>query len=229
MEVLSCMIIEDQLSAQRILTGYIEEVPNLELLGAFITPLKAIRQLETTSIDVLFLDIHLPKISGIDFLRSIPSPPAVILTTAFPEYALEGFELDVIDYLLKPYSFERFLKAISKIHRLPKNNNPIFYQKYLFLRAKGIIQKVNIDAIHYIEAKGSFTLIHTGKNRYIANTSLQEILTRLSPNFIRCHKSFIVNIEAINKIIGNTIQIENNTILIGRTYKEQLLEKLKMI
>ena len=223
------MIIEDQLSAQRILRGYIKEVSNLSLVGAFIAPLEAMPELERKTVDVLFLDIHLPKISGIDFLKSIPNPPAVILTTAFTEYALEGFELDVVDYLLKPYSFERFLKAISKIHRIAKNSNPIFHQKYLFLRAKGIIQKVNIEAILYIEAKGSFVLIHTVDNRLVANTSLQEILTRLSQNFIRCHKSFIVNIEAINKIIGNTIKIQDNSILIGRTYREQLLMRLKMI
>lgn len=223
------MIIEDQVSAQRILTGYIEEVPNLELAGTFIAPLEAMIQLENNPIDVLFLDVHLPKISGIDFLKSLPTPPAVILTTAFTEYALDGFNLDVVDYLLKPFSFERFLKAISKIHRIAKNNNPIFHQKYLFLRAQGVIQKVQIEAIHYIEAKGSFVLIHTADNRFIANTSMQEILTRLSHNFIRCHKSFVVNIAAINKIIGNTIQVENSTILIGRTYRERLLERLKMI
>lgn len=223
------MIIEDQLSAQRILQGYIAEVPNLDLIGTYIAPLEAMHLIETTSIDVLFLDVHLPKISGIDFLKSLPNPPAVILTTAFTQYALDGFELDVIDYLLKPFSFERFLKAISKIHRIAKNNNPIFHQKYLFLRAQGVIQKVKIDNILYIEAKGSFILIHTKSNRFIGNTSLQEVLNRLDDSFIRCHKSFVVNITAIQKIMGNTIRIEEQSITIGRTYREQLMAKLKMI
>lgn len=228
-EVFKCLIIEDQLPAQRILKGYIEEIPNLALMGAYISPLKALDSLETQNVDILFLDVHLPKISGIDFLKSIRQPPAVILTTAFPEYALEGFDLDVIDYLLKPFSFERFLKSISKIQRIAKNSNPIFHQKFLFLRAQGVIQKVKIEDISYVEAKGSFVLVHTAENRFIANTSLQELLTRLGSNFIRCHKSFIVNIAAISKIVGNTIKIENASILIGRTYRESLLAKLKMI
>jgi len=223
------MIIEDQLAAQRILTGYITEVPNLELIDVFLTPLEAMLSLDKKNIDVLFLDVQLPKISGIDFLKSLQNPPAVILTTAFTQYALEGFELDVVDYLLKPFSFERFLKAISKIHRIAKNNNPIFHQKYLFLRAQGIIQKVKIEDMLFVEAKGSFVLIHTTTNRFIANTSLQEVLTRLGSNFIRCHKSFIINIAAINKIVGNTIKIDNHSIMIGRTYRDQLLVKLKMI
>lgn len=228
-EILKCLIIEDQLPAQRILSGYIEQVPNLELVGTYITPLEAMPLLESATIDILFLDIHLPKISGIDFLKSLSNPPSVILTTAFTEYALEGFELDVVDYLLKPFAFERFLKAISKIQRIAKNNNPIFHSKYLFLRTQGVIQKVEISSIMYVEAKGSFVLIYTTNNRYVANSSLQEILVRLGNNFVRCHKSYIVNVAAISKIIGNTIQIENNTISIGRTYRESLLLKLKMI
>lgn len=229
MEVLKCLIIEDQIAAQRILIDYLKEVPNLQLEGVYISPLEAIAQLESTTIDILFLDVHLPKISGIDFLKNLLNPPAVILTTAFTEYALEGFDLDVVDYLLKPFSFERFLKAISKIHRIAKNNDLIFHQKYLFLRAKGIIQKVSINDILYAEAKGGFILIHTADGRFIANTSLQEILSRLGSNFIRCHKSFVVNIAAITKIVGNTIKTDKYSIAIGRTYREQLLSKLKMI
>lgn len=223
------MIVEDQLAAQRILNSYIEQVPNLELIGTYITPLEAIGQLNKVQIDILFLDVHLPKISGIDFLKMLSDPPAVILTTAFTEYALEGFELDVVDYLLKPFSFERFLKAISKINRFAKGNEPIFREKYLFLRAQGVIQKVKIEDIRYIEAKGSFVLVYTASSRHIANTSLQEILARLGSNFIRCHKSFAVNIAAITRIVGNTIKIDACSIAIGRTYREQLMTKLKMI
>jgi len=228
-EIFKCLLIEDQLAAQRILQGYIGEVPNLELIGAYLSPLEVLPQMEKIQVDILFLDVQLPKISGIDFLKSLSNPPKVILTTAFTEYALEGFELDVVDYLLKPFSFERFLKAISKIHRIAKNEQPIFHQKYLFLRAQGVIQKVAIDHILFVEAKGSFVLIHTTSNRFIANVSLQEVLSRLGVNFTRCHKSFVVNIPAINKIIGNMIKMEEHAIPIGRTYREQLLEKLKMI
>ena len=223
------MIIEDQLPAQRILKGYLNELPNLELVGTFISPIEAIPYLEKENVDVLFLDVHLPKISGIDFLKSLRNPPHVILTTAFTEYALDGFELDVVDYLLKPFSFERFLKAISKIQNIAKNNAPIVHQQYIFVKSKSVIQKIKLSEICFIEAKGDFVLICTKTNRYIANSSLSDILQRLGESFVRSHKSFIVNINAIDNINGNMINIGEQVVSIGRTYRENLMSKLKMI
>lgn len=228
MEVFKCVIIEDQLPAQRILQRYIKEMPNLELKGTFINPLDALPLLETP-IDVLFLDVHLPKLSGIDFLKSIPKPPHIILTTAFSEYALEGFELDVVDYLLKPFSFERFLKAVNKIKRIEQSEQPIIHQHVLFVKSKGVIQKVSTTQISYIEAKGDFVLIHTKEKRYTANSSLQNILQKLEGRFIKCHKSFVVNIDKIDRIVGNQIKLERASVPIGRTHKEALMERLEMI
>ncbi len=131
--------------------------------------------------------------------------------------------------LLKPFSFERFLKSISKIQRIATNNNPIIHRQYLFVRNKHIIQKITISDIQHIEAKGDFVALHTAAKQYIANTSLQDILLKIGIDFIRCHKSFIVNINAIEKINGNQIMIGKNTIPIGRTFKEQLLKRLEMI
>lgn len=229
MNVLNCIIIEDQIPAQKTLQSYIAQVPDLHLLSTYISPLEAIKELESERVDILFLDIHLPKISGIDFLKSLCNPPLIILTTAFSEYAVQGFELDVVDYLLKPYSFERFLKSISKIQRIANNNKPIIHHQYLFVRNKSAIQKIVINDILYIEAKGDFVLICTNTQRAIANTSLQNILATLGGQFIRCHKSYIINIEAIEKIIGNQLIIHEKQLPIGRTYKDSLLEKIKMI
>ena len=229
MDILKCVVIEDQLPAQRILEGYIEEVPNLELAAAFISPLEALPFLEEHSIDVLFLDIHLPKISGIDFLKLLHQPPLIILTTAFTEYAVEGFELDVVDYLLKPFSFERFLKSISKIQRISKNNKPIIHRQYLFVRAKHIIEKIEISQILYIEANGDFVLLYTPEGRHIANISLQEILGRIGSQFVRCHKSYIVNISSIERINGNRIFANQKEVPIGRTYKDELMKRIEMI
>ena len=229
MKPLKCLIIEDQLPAQEILTGYLQEVPRLELVAAYVDPLAAITLLETTKIDILFLDVHLPKISGIDFLKSLQSTPHIILTTAFPEYALEGFELDVVDYLLKPFSFERFLRAIAKIERIVKSDDPIIYQQALFVKTKGIIQKIKIEEILLVEAKGDFVLMYTLSEKYIVSTSLQNSLQLLGEQFVRCHKSFIVNVTYIEKIIGNTIQLRAYTIPIGRTFREGFLEKLNML
>lgn len=229
MTTFKCLIIEDQVHAQRILQRYIKEVPYLQLVGTFIAPLEALPYLKQHKVEVLFLDIHLPKISGIDFLKLLPDPPSVILTTAFTEYALEGFELDVVDYLLKPFSFERFLKSIFKIQRISKDKPPIVHQRYLFVRSKHVIQKIKIQDVCFIEAKGDFVVLHTSSNSYIANTSLSDILQRLGEHFIRCHKSFIVHIHWIDKINGNRIKMGEREIPIGRTYRERLLEKLEMI
>lgn len=229
MDVLKCIIIEDQIPAQRILQAYINEVPYLELVGTYISPLIALPDIEKNDIDVLFLDIHLPKLSGIDLLKLLHQPPAIILTTAFAEYAVESFELDVLDYLLKPFSFERFLKSISKIQRISNYDNPIIHRQYIFVRTKNIIQKIEISHINFIEAKGDFVLLSTANHRYSANTSLQNILSKMGDHFIRCHKSYIVNINAIERINGNRIIIEKKEIPIGRTYRHDLLKKIETI
>lgn len=228
MNILNCVIIEDQIPAQETLQSYIHQVPDLHLLNTYISPIEAMQELESGEVDILFLDIHLPKISGIELVKLLHRPPLIILTTAFSEYAVQGFELDVVDYLLKPYSFERFLKTISKIQRIT-NNKPIVHRQYLFVRNHRLIQKVVIKDILYIEAKGDFVLLCTSTSREIANISLQDILTEIGSKFVRCHKSYIINIEAIEKIIGNRIVVHQQNIPIGRTYKDNLLEKIKMI
>jgi len=229
MEPLNCIIIEDQIPAQETLKGYIEQVPILNLLNTYISPLEALQDLDSNLIDIMFLDIHLPKLSGIELLKSLQKPPQTILTTAFTEYAIEGFELDVIDYLLKPFSFERFLKSISKIQKKIPRNNPTLNQDFLFVRNKGQIKKIALSEIEYVEAKGDFTIICTTKTREVANISLQKILLSLGDNFVRCHKSYIVNIDRIEKIIGNHILIRTKQIPIGRTMKDQFMKRIKMI
>jgi len=229
MEQLNCIIIEDQIPAQETLKSYIEQVPRLNLLNAYISPLQALEEIESGVVDILFLDIHMPKLSGLELLKSLKNPPQTILTTAFSQYALDGFELDVVDYLLKPFPFERFLKAISKIQKkeLPKTSSS--NQPYLFVRNKGQIKKIVISEIEYIEAKGDFTLICTTNSREVANISLQKLVVSLADNFIQCQKSYIVNIHYVEKIIGNHIVIKDKKIPIGRVYKAQLLEKIRLI
>lgn len=229
MEPLNCIIIEDQIPAQETLKGYIEQVPSLRLLNTYISPLEALQDLDNNLVDIMFLDIHLPKLSGIELLKSLQQPPQTILTTAFSAYAVDGFELDVVDYLLKPFSFERFLKSISKIQKKDSKNKPNFNQDFLFVRNKGQIKKIAISEIEYIEAKGDFTIICSSENREVANISLQKIILSLGESFVRCHKSYIVNIDRIEKIIGNHILIRTKKIPIGRTLKDQFMEKIKMI
>ena len=141
MEQLSCIIIEDQIPAQEILKGYIEQVPSLNLLNYYISPLEALDDLNNGIVDILFLDIHLPKISGIELLKSLQYKPQTILTTAFSEYAVDGFDLDVVDYLLKPFPFERFLKAVSKIEKKSPFNKSVYASKSFICKKQGTNKK----------------------------------------------------------------------------------------
>lgn len=229
MNTLNCIIIEDQIPAQKTLQGYIYQVPYLHLLETFISPIEAMSQLDSGVVDLIFLDIHLPKINGIEFLAALQSPPHIILTTAFSEYAVQGFELDVVDYLLKPYSFQRFLKAILKIQRIESSRTPSVQSEHIFVKTKQQLEKIFIPNIRYIEAKGDFVVIYTQERAVVATISLQQILAEISHPFCRCHKSFIINIEAIQKINGNRIFIQQKEIPIGRTYKEELWNRIKMI
>ncbi len=229
MNTIKCVIIEDQLAAQRVLEGYIKKIPNLELVGTYIYPTKAILSMKTSSVDILFLDIQLPKVSGIDLLKSLKPKPNVVLTTAFSEYAVESFELDVIDYLLKPFSFERFLKAVSKVNKVLDNNKTIVDRSNIFIKEKGVFQKISVEDILFVESKGDFSVIRTKDKGLITNISLKEVVTTLGTTFLRCHKSHVVNICAIEKILGNQIQLANHTLPMGRTYKEQVLRCINLI
>lgn len=229
MSPLDCIIIEDQIPAQNTLIDFIDQTPNLKVLGTYISPLEAIETIENGLVDILFLDIHLPKLSGIELLRTLKFTPQTIITTAFSKYALDGYDLDVVDYLMKPFSFERFLKAVSKIKKEKDLIKTEFKQSSIFIRTKGQIRKVELSAIEFIQAKGDFVVISTGTSREIASLSLQKILELLGDGFIRCHKSFVININFIDKIIGNHIIVKNTQIPIGRTYKEKLLEKIRLV
>ena len=218
MDMLTCVVIEDQIPAQEILKNFIDQTPQLQLLDSFISPLEAMKILDNLDVDILFLDIDLPKLTGIEFLRSMRFPPKTIITTAFSEYALEGYELDVVDYLLKPFSFERFLKSISKIQKEKTNCNSNFNKESIFVKDKGQIKKIDLRKILCIESKGDFCIIITDSDREIANISLRKMINALGPNFIRCHKSHIINNALIEKIVGIQIVINDRKIPIGRTF-----------
>ncbi len=226
---MNCIIIEDQLPAQRILKKYIEDSANLNLVATYSNALQAMQFLTSQSIDVIFLDIHLPKLSGIDFLKSITNKPQVILTTAFPDYALESYDLDVVDYLLKPFSFQRFVKAISKlsIPKKPVDDLSEVGQKEIFLKSGHDYIKINIRQISHINSDCDYTDIYYKNKKYISSESLKYWEDKLgSLDFMRVHKSYIVNLEMIEKISGNQIHISSKDIIpIGRTYKKIVSER----
>lgn len=227
---MKCIIIEDQPPAQRILKKYINDIGTLELKATFANALQAMDYLKQQEIDLMFLDIHLPKISGIDFLKSLPNPPAIIMTTAFSEYALESYEYNVVDYLLKPFSFQRFVKAISKISL--KNNDPSGIeheklQKTIFIKVGYEHVKVNIDEILYIKSDGDYTELFLPDEKYLSSEPLRFWLEKLHENqFVRIHKSYIVNTIKIIKVASRQVSLTGDiNIPIGRAYKENFTRR----
>ncbi len=224
---MKCIIIEDQPPAQRILKKYILDYGGLELVRSFSNAIEAIEFLKEEEIDLMFLDIHLPKLSGIDFLKALNNPPAVILTTAFPDFALESYDLNVIDYLLKPFSFLRFIKAVSKVKE--RNTSQLSTKdiaKPLYIKSGHDYHKVEVDKILFIHSDRDYTEIHTSTDKYLSSESLkywEETLKEHS--FLRVHKSYLVNQDVIVKVSASKIEItENVSLPIGRVYKSNVLE-----
>lgn len=232
--MIRCIIIEDQPPAQRVLQKFIGDMENMELKATFADALKAMEFLKSKNIDLIFLDIHLPKISGIDFLKTIPDAPPVILTTAFSDYALESYELNVVDYLLKPFSFERFVKAVNKV---PANKSEKQAQEsviavksnpdMLFIKSGYEHLKIQVSDILYIQSESDYTEIFTSQKKYLTSQSLRHWLQTLNNIlFIQIHKSFIVNTANISKVSGNRIYFDSDThVPIGRAYKERFVER----
>jgi len=227
---IQCAIIEDEPLAQNILKKYIEDHPALELKAVCNNAEEAQKVLLRQDVELLFLDINLPKLSGVSFLKTLPHQPLVIFTTAYPEYAVEGFELDAIDYLLKPFSFERFLKAANKaVQQL--NKKEIAEQtspSFIFLKADKKVHKVNLDDILYLEAAGDYIKVVTGSGQYIVNDTLKSLQDELPPvQFIRVHKSYIISRNKIKFFAGNYVKVGNADIPIGNSYKEEISNRLK--
>jgi DNA-binding LytR/AlgR family response regulator len=231
---MNCIIIEDQPPAQRILKKYIQDTDHLVLTGVFSDAIQAMAYLTSEPVELMFLDIHLPKLSGLEFLKAHPHPPHVILTTAFSDYALESYEFNVVDYLLKPFAFARFLKAVSKVPsaRQPdptqaKPAAPVM-RKELYLKSGHEYIRVVIDDILFIKSDGDYTELHTAEKRYLSAEPLRHWLESLDQGrFVQVHKSYIVHTAVIQKIVGNQIYLNGQSpIPIGRAYKDQFVNNL---
>jgi len=223
-EKLKCIIMDDEPVARKIVTEFVGNVEFLELAGSFENAIKASAFLQITCIDLIFLDIEMPKLSGIDFLRTMNKKPMVIITTAYPEYALEGYELDVIDYLVKPIAFSRFFKAVQKASDYNKHSEPM-HDGYIFVRTDKRIEKIELRDILYIESLGNYVGIYTGEKKIIAYLTIKSIETQLpEKNFIKVHQSFVVNLSKVTAIENNEIKIKEKSIPISRSHKEGVTE-----
>jgi DNA-binding LytR/AlgR family response regulator len=235
---MTCLIVDDESPAQRVLEKFINDLSTLTLIGKCKNVFEASAILQSQKIDLMFLDINMPKMSGLDFLRTIKNPPLVIITTAYREYALEGFELDVVDYLQKPFSFERFFTAANKaVERYRIKNSYLLTNssvskpvesEFIFLRADKIDYKININDILFLESIGDYVKVHTVSRTYMVYQTLKNFENLFSCKaFIRVHKSFIVPFSRIDSIEGNMIKIGRDIVLIGSTYRKTFFEALQ--
>ncbi|NEU09687.1 response regulator transcription factor [Flavihumibacter sp. R14] len=228
MSKLTCIIIEDEPLAAKVLSDYIQQVPFLELQGTFKDAILATEYLRDNSADLMFLDIHLPKLKGMAFLKTLSQPPAVIITTAYHQYAVEGFALNVTDYLLKPIEFERFLVAVNKIR--VKNTENIRAQEikdFIFLNIQKKKVKIQFSDIVYIESQREYIRIVTTKNEFISKMSTHEMEDLLPPKlFKRIHRSFIVSIGKIESYSAEMVEVNGVSIPIGRGYRDVIEDLL---
>ena len=227
--MIKCIIVEDELLAQQVIQSHLEKVDGFELAGVCSNALEAKEVLNTKEVDLIFLDIQLPGMTGLNFLRSLQNPPLIVLTTAYAEYALESYEFNVIDYLLKPVSFERFSKTINKIveGRLfaqPARESTTIDRNHIFIKSNSKFFKVNFSEIIFIESMKDYLKIHTPEYKLVTHQTMNEMEKLLiSKQFIRVHKSYIVAVPYIRSIYGNSIEVEKTTIPIGSSYKDNVM------
>lgn len=217
---ISCLIIDDEPSSQNVLKSFIHKIDYLELKQVCNNALEALEFLKNNAVDLLFLDINMPQLSGIDFYKSLKNPPKVIFTTAYSKYALEGFEVDATDYLLKPFSFQRFVKAVSKAKDL--NDAKI---EYIIVKSDKKLHQIKIEDIYFIEGLGDYIKVHLNNNFLVTYKSLKMMHNSLPKSiFIQVHKSFIINKNKLDYIEGNLAIINTNKIPLGQKYKKEFLE-----
>ncbi|MEC5143136.1 LytTR family DNA-binding domain-containing protein [Chitinophaga sp. 212800010-3] len=222
-----CIITDDEPLAARGIQGYAEKIPFLEVAAVCEDAVELNSMLKQQPVDLLFLDIEMPYISGIEFLKSITNPPKVIFTTAYERYAIQGFELDVLDYLVKPISFERFLKAANKAFDYFSTRRNETDQPYFFIKADNKLEKVLFSEILFAEALGNYVAIYTTDRKIISHATLKSLQDGLPARlFLQPHKSFLVNITHISAIEGNTLHIGRHEVPISKYQKEEVLERI---
>lgn len=227
MKKLSCIIVDDEPVARKILHEFVDQVPFMDLHGKFENAMKAEAFLKNNNVDMIFLDIEMPKISGLQFLQKLHIESMVVLTTAFPQYALEGYELDIIDYLLKPFALSRFLKAVQKAkdyHEMKTRTSGTVQSSYIFIKSDKRIEKIELSDIIYAESTGNYVSIHTEDKRIIAYLTMKSLESQLpADEFIKIHQSYLVNCSRIDAIEGNEVKTANKSLPISRNYRDLVM------
>lgn len=241
--MLRCIAVDDEAYATRLLGSYIQKIPTLALVGTTTNPLEALQWVQEGRADLVFLDMQMPELTGLQFLKICGPRCKVILTTAYPEYALEGYEHDVVDYLLKPIAFDRFLRAVQKAQALlpaaapalppaPPLSAPLVAPsaEYLFVKgeSKNKYLKLNYADILYIQGLKNYVSIHTLGQRVVTYQTLRDLEAQLpQPPFVRVHKSFIISLHHLRMVEGNTLHVSTESITVGETYREEFFKLIR--
>jgi DNA-binding LytR/AlgR family response regulator len=225
---IACIIVEDEPAAREILELYIQDVPILNLKASCTNAIEASGMLAKSDIELIFLDINMPKISGMEFLKTLQNPPLVIFTTAYPEYAIESYEVNAVDYLLKPFSFNRFLQAVNKAtNKLTRQHHEINDEDYIILKADKRTHRVNIAEILFLESMGDYVKIYFINEKIIVHETLSGLLSKLPEKiFVRVHKSYVISSLHFQYIEGNTVKIGDKEIPVGLKYKNDFLKHI---
>jgi DNA-binding LytR/AlgR family response regulator len=235
---LKCIVVDDEPLAREVVVQYISDCPSLDLMKECSDAIEAGEYLNTHQTDLIFLDINMPRLSGVRFVRTLTQPVLIIFTTAYPEFAAEGFESNAVDYLIKPFSFERFMKAVNKAVEWAEfrknkeqagNGHSAMNQEFILLRADKKIYKLDFDDILYFESTGDYIKVHSREKNLVIHETFKNLISQLpGDRFIRVHKSFIVSIARIRLLEGNQVDISGHMLPIGLVYKDGLLEKLNI-
>jgi len=235
-----CLVIDDEPLARDLMRSHISKLENFEIVAECGDAMKGMQELRDHKVDLMFMDIQMPQITGIEFLKILKHPPKVIITTAYREYALDGFELDVVDYLLKPITFERFLKSVNKYYQVTQEETqngssaPVSDviqsdEAFIYVKENKRVIKVFLNEILYIEGLSEYVQIYTGKKKIITKTSMTNLEEKLPVDgFLRIHKSFIVSMSRIEAFTAHTIEVPGKELPIGRSYKNSVLNALQL-
>ncbi len=231
MEKIKCIIVDDEPVAQRILEGYLQDLKELELVAICNNAMEANEILENHDIDLMFLDIEMPRLKGLDFIRILTNSPSVIITTAHREFALDSFELEVLDYLLKPISFDRFLKAVMRYKKLFNPTNNRAHQsklktEFLYAKSNRKMAKIPLNNILFIEGMSNYVKVISPEKNFVIYTSMSSLLEELNDAFVRIHKSYIINKNKVSFFTKEFVEINNRQLPIGKTYQEKILDQL---
>ena len=232
-QMIKCLIVDDEPLAIEVIKDYVSQVPQLKLVGTSADAMQAFQKLENESIDLVFLDIEMPGMNGIEFIKSLSNQPSVILTTAYREYAMESYEIEVIDYLLKPISFSRFFKAINKYLKSSSKPTLIATSKESSIRSSIFVYsekkniKVYLDNVLYIESIKDYIRIHTSDRTIVSKSTISRFEELLPSSFLRIHRSFVVNTRKITAFTSHDIEIGKLELPIGISYKKAVSKSLK--